>query len=147
MTEQGRSTVVVDGSNVAFEEPAADGKPQVKNLLLAMDTLRQQYRQVIVIIDAALHHQIDDPQKMEQLLDEQVIHQSPADASADYFVLQTAAQTHADVLTNDTYRNYQHEFPWIEHRRIPYMIINGRFIIYRPAQAESRAEYQETLGT
>ncbi len=133
------TTIVVDGSNVAYEEQTEDGKPKVANLELALDCLRGQYGQIIVIVDAALHHQIDHSEELEKLLRRQTVRQAPADAAADYFILRTADTLHADVLSNDTFRQYHGQWPWIEHRRIPYMIINGRFILYRPAQIESQS--------
>ncbi len=137
------STIVVDGSNVAYEEPTEDGRPKVANLELALDCLRGQYGQIVVIVDAALHHQIDHPQELEKLLRRQTVHQAPADAAADYFVLSTADALHADVLSNDTFRQYHGQWPWIERRRIPYMIVNGHFILYRPAQIQSRSDQRQ----
>ena len=134
------STVVIDGSNVAYEEQTQDSKPKVANLELALDCLHGQYDQMIVIIDAALHHLIDHSEELEKLLRRQTVRQAPADAAADYFVLSTADEMDADVLSNDTFRQYHGQWPWIEHRRIPYMIINGHFILYRPAQIQSRIE-------
>jgi len=131
-------SIVVDGSNVAYEERTAEGKPRLENLYLAMEALHKQYDRVIVIIDAALHHQIDHPQELEDLLQREVVIQAPAETEADYFILETADQLGADVLSNDTFRQYHTHWPWIEDRRIPYMIVDDRFIIYRPAQAHSR---------
>ena len=130
--------IVVDGSNVAYEERSPEGKPRVANLTLAMQELRKQYDQVIVIVDAALHHQIDRPEELEDLLQREQITQAPAETAADYFVLETADELGADVLSNDTFRQYHSHWPWIEDRRIPYMIVGERFIIYRPAQVRSR---------
>jgi hypothetical protein len=138
MTERRQWAVVIDGSNVAYAEQTEEGKPRVENIALAIEATRPQYDQVVVIVDAALRHQIDRPDELEKMLDEQAVRQAPADTPADYFVLQTADDLQADVLSNDTFRQYHKHWPWIEHRRIPYMIIEGRLIIYRPAQVESR---------
>lgn len=138
-----RGTIVVDGSNVACEEQTEDGKPRVENIELALDVLRRQYEHVIVIIDAALHHNIDKPRELRRLLDDQVVRQAPAETPADYFILEMADALDADVLSNDRFRQYHRRWPWIEHRRIPFMIIDGRLIIYRPAQVESRLSQKE----
>lgn len=140
---QGKLPVVVDGSNVAYEEQTDDGKPKVENLSLAIEALRKQYDPVIVIIDAALHHEIDEPDRLEKLIDDQTVRQAPAGTAADYFILRTAESLDADVLSNDRFRQYHKQWPWIGERRIPYMIIDGRFVIYRPAQVESRAERRQ----
>lgn len=136
-------SIVVDGSNVAYEEQSDDGKPKVDNLTLVMEALAKQYGRVVVIIDAALHHHIDKPEELETLLDQQLVRQAPAETPADYFILETADELNADVLSNDTFRQYHKHWPWIEHRRIPYMIIDGRFIMYRPAQVHSRVDHDK----
>ncbi|HOG48215.1 MAG TPA: hypothetical protein PLJ35_18605 [Anaerolineae bacterium] len=146
MSERHQWSVVLDGSNVAYEEQTAGGKPKIENLHLAIAALRRQYDQVIVIVDAALRHHIDRPRELEKLIREQAVRQAPADTPADYFVLQTADQLNAEVVSNDTFRQYHRHWPWIEHRRIPYMIIDGRFIIYRPAQVESRQEQRRSAA-
>ena len=133
-------SIVVDGSNVAYEEQTPDGKPRFRNLSLAIDALRKQYGHIVVIVDAALRHEIDEPDDLEKVLDEQTVRQAPAETPADYFVLRTAEQLGADVLSNDTFRQYHKQWPWIETRRIPYMIIDDRFVLYRPAQRESRSQ-------
>ncbi len=143
MAANNRWSIVVDGSNVAYEEKTGDGKPRVANLKLALDTLCRQYGTVIVIVDAALHHTIDQPDELEELLDDQTVRQAPAETPADYFILQTADSLGAEVLSNDTFRQYHKQWPWIEHRRIPFMIIDDRFVIYRPAQVESRNQARQ----
>ncbi len=144
MTGRRQWSVVIDGSNVAYEEQSDDSKPKIENLHLAIAAMRRQYDDVVAIVDAALRHHIDRPQELEEMLKRQNVRQAPADTAADYFVLQIADQLGADVLSNDTFRQYHKQWPWIEHRRIPYMIINGRFIVYRPAQVESRQTQLQT---
>ncbi len=138
MTGKREWAIVIDGSNIAYDEQTSEGKPRVENIRLAIEAARRQYDQIVVIVDAALRHQIDQPGELEKMLDEQAVRQAPADTPADYFVLRTADDLQADVLSNDTFRQYHKQWPWIEYRRIPYMIIDRRFIIYRPAQVESR---------
>ncbi|MDI7275519.1 MAG: hypothetical protein QME94_06040 [Anaerolineae bacterium] len=138
-----RGAIVVDGSNVACEEQTDDGRPRIANIELAIDALSRQYEQVIVIVDASLHHRIDRPAAMRRLLDEQLVRQAPAETPADYFILEMADALDADVLSNDRFSQYHRRWPWIEHRRIPFMIIDRRLIIYRPAQVESRMSQKE----
>lgn len=143
MTAANEFAIVIDGSNVAHEEETAEGKAKIESLLTAIEAVGKQYGRVVTIVDAALRYQIDDPGRLEDLLHSQTVHQAPADTPADYFVLRTADQLNADVLSNDKFRQYHERWPWIEHRRIPYMVINGRLILYRPAQVQSRIERKQ----
>lgn len=125
--------IVVDGSNVAYAERAKDGKPQVSNLIAVQRALQARGLQPIIIVDAALRHQVDDPARIEALIQHQEIRQAPADTDADYFILKTAENEHADVVSNDEYQPYRRQFRWIAKRRIPLMIVRGAVELYEPA--------------
>ena len=84
----------------------------------------------IIIIDASLRHDIDDPGQLETLIDNQHIRQSPAGAEADYFVLQTAEQQNANVVSNDTFEKYRDDHDWVWERRMPFMIVEGQVQLY-----------------
>ena len=130
--------VVVDGSNVAFEEVTAEGKPRVANLVAVRRELERLGYRPIIIVDAAFRHQVDDPRQLEALIDDQIVRQAPAGTDADYFVLTTAADEHAPVVSNDLYRPYEHEFRWIRERRIPLMIVDGHVELYAPKLPDAR---------
>ncbi len=123
-------TVVVDGSNVAYTEKTNDGKPKVSNLMAVQRALRDRGRRPIIIVDAALRHQVDDSARLEELIQRQEIRQAPADTDADYFILQTAENEQADIVSNDEYQPYRQQFPWIAKRRIPLMIVQGAVELY-----------------
>ncbi|HUZ01012.1 MAG TPA: hypothetical protein VMU89_11720 [Thermomicrobiaceae bacterium] len=131
-------TVVVDGSNVAYEEVTPEGKPKVANLVAVRRELERRGYRPIIIVDAAFRHQVDDPRQLEALIDDQVVRQAPAGTDADYFVLTTAADEHAAVVSNDLYRPYEHEFPWVRERRIPLMIVDGNVELYEPKRRRAR---------
>ena len=124
-----KKVIVVDGSNVAFEEQTGGGKPRMANLVRARQRLEEKGYEVIIIVDAALHHQVDDPAQLDALIEDDVVHQAPAGTDADYFVLRTAEDRDALVLSNDRYLPYREQFPWIKERRVPYMIIQGQIEI------------------
>ncbi|MBX6342575.1 MAG: Zc3h12a-like ribonuclease, partial [Thermomicrobiaceae bacterium] len=70
----GREKVaVVDGSNVAYEEQTKGGKPKVSNLVAVRRALEERGYHPIVIVDASLHHVVDDPPQLEALLDRQEV--------------------------------------------------------------------------
>jgi hypothetical protein len=57
----------------------------------------------------------------------------PAGTDADYWVLETAQRIDGLVVSNDRFQPYQDSYPWIEERRIPFMIIEGLVQLYEPA--------------
>ncbi len=125
-------TAVVDGANVAYIEQSAEGKPKVSNLVAVYQALKDKGYDPIIIIDATLHHNVDDPQQLEALLEQQKVRQAPAGTDADFFVLDTAERFDAIVVTNDRYEDYLDRFPWFEERRVPVMIVRGKVELYEP---------------
>jgi predicted GTPase len=123
--------VVVDGANVPYLEQTETGKPQVSNLSAIHRALKDRGYHPIVIIDASLIHEVDDRQQLEDFLDDPVVQQAPSQTDADYFVLETADRLDAQVVSNDEYARYQDEYPWIEDRRVPLMIVEEEVQFYR----------------
>jgi hypothetical protein len=128
-----RKAIVVDGANLAWEEKSRQGKPKLENILAVVETLEQEGFKPIVIVDASLIHEIDDPPRLDALIDRKVVYQVPAGTDADYFVLETARQHDAQIITNDQYREYRERYPDIPRRRVPVMIIGGTVQLYEPA--------------
>lgn len=132
-TEMGKvKTAILDGANIAFEVRTKKGKARLANILSVRDALQELSYKTIIIADASLIHEIDDPEQMEALLDKQEIQQAPAGTDADYFILETADREDAYVISNDLFQPYQDQHSWIKERRIPYMIVNGEPQIYMP---------------
>ena len=124
--------IVVDGANVAYGEESKDGRPKVANLTLMRKALEARGFDPIVVVDASLAHHVDDEEQIKALFEQQRLRQAPAGTDADYFVLSTAEDHEARVVTNDTYEKYREQFPWIEERRLPFMIIKGQVELYQP---------------
>ena len=127
-----KKDIIVDGANIAYIEPTSDGKPKVSNLILVRQALEDKGFDPIIITDAALRYDVDDPQQLEGLIDSKKVRQAPAGTDADYFVLETAERENAYVVTNDEYRDYEERFPWIRDRRVPLMIVEGEVMLYHP---------------
>ena len=124
-------TIVVDGANVAWSEQTSDRKPKVSNIVAMRKALEDSGYDPIIIIDASLRYDVDDPDQLEALIDGQKVRQSPAGTEADYFVLMTAEQQKSEFVTNDTYEKYSDDYDWIWDRRIPYMIVEGEVQLHR----------------
>ena len=121
---------VVDGANVAYAEMTDDDRPRVANLEAVRAALEARGYRVVVIVDASLRHRVDDPDRLEELLDEGLVHQAPAGTDADYFLLETADRSGAIVVSNDTFASFRDDYPWIRERRLPLMIIHGHVVLY-----------------
>ncbi len=125
--------IVVDGSNVAWEQQTDDGAPRVSNIVAMDRDLRDRGFSPIVIVDASLRHQVDDPNQLEGLLDGGRLLQAPAGTKADYFVLVTARQQDAPIVSNDTFDEWRDEFEFERGRRVPYMLVGERVQLHEPS--------------
>ena len=119
------TVAVVDGANVAYEEATDSGDPKVSNLVAMRSELERAGYDPIIVVDASLYHSVDDPAQLEALLDDHRVHQAPAGTDADVFVLAIAAEQDAVVVSNDQFETHRDEHPWIDERRLPFMIVRG----------------------
>ena len=116
-----RPRALVDGSNVAH---AGEGqRARLANILLVRDKLVEQGFDPIVVVDAALRHQIDDVAGYEQLVDAGQVKQAPAGTDADYFILTFAKELEASIVSNDQFRDRSRQFAAVRRRVIRYMIV------------------------
>lgn len=122
--------IVVDGANVAYTEKTNTGKPKMSNLIALQRELEHKGFNPIIIVDASLKYEIDDPEQLEGLLQAQSIRQAPANTQADYFILKTSEEYKSKIVSNDMFEQYKKEFSWIQERRVPLMIINGKVELY-----------------
>ncbi len=127
--EESSRTVIVDGSNVAH---SSEGEVAVlNNIELVRQKLAEEGYEAVVLADAALRHQIDQPEQFERLVEDGVIRQAPAGTDADYFILAFARELGADIVSNDRFRDRQDAFPEARKRMIRYMIVNGEVVLER----------------
>lgn len=126
----GLGLAVVDGANVAYE--AAGGTPKVSHLVAMRKELEEQGFDPMVIVDASLRHEIDDPEHLEALIDEGKVLQAPADASADFFVLKIAEEKEGVVVSNDQFEPYLSRHPWVRERKIEYMVVGDEVHLHTP---------------
>ena len=134
MSANGKRMVVIDGANVAYEERSAGGKPKFSNLLKVRRELEEKGFEAVVLVDASLKYDIDDQEQLEKLIQSQQVRQVPAGTDADYFIIQFAQELDALIVTNDRYKDYAQQYPWIPERRLPYMIVKGEVVLYEEQQ-------------
>jgi hypothetical protein len=129
--ERPDALVLVDGSNVAH---ASEGdQALLSNITAVCDKLRDEGYEPVVVVDAALRHQIDDPVGYEQLVEAGSIRQAPAGTDADYFILSFARELDACIVSNDRFRDRRKFFPDAAKRLIRYMVVKGEVVLERRA--------------
>jgi hypothetical protein len=121
--------VLVDGSNVAHSSEGDQG--HLANITLVCDKLREEGYEPLVLVDAALRHQIDDRAEYERMVDAGTIRQAPAGTDADYFILSFARELDASIVSNDRFRDRQKAFPDAAARLIRYMVVKDEVVLER----------------
>lgn len=127
--DQKRPIAIVDGSNVAHSSEG--DRPHLENISLVCERLKKEGYQPVVVVDAALRHQIDEREKYEGMVERGEIRQAPAGTDADYFILSFARELDAAVVSNDRFRDRQDAFPEALERLIRYMIVEGEVVFER----------------
>lgn len=120
---------LVDGSNVAHSSEG--DKPRLRNIHLVTQKLLAEGFEPIIVVDAALRHEIDDRDGYERMVEEGTIRQAPAGTDADYFLLAFARELDASVVSNDRFRDRQAAFPEARDRVIRYMIVAEGVVLDR----------------
>jgi hypothetical protein len=132
MSEKQRSesnVAIVDGSNVAHATEG--GEARLENIRLVCIKLQEQGYEPIVVVDAALRHQIDDRSGYEALVGKGNIRQAPAGTDADYFILSFARELDASVVSNDRFKDRLEAFPEAREQVIRFMIVNDEVVFER----------------
>jgi hypothetical protein len=122
-------TVLVDGSNVAHSTEGE--KPLIENLTAVRDKLKQEGLEPVIVADASLRHQIDDPARYERMIDAGEVRQAPAGTDADYFILSFARELNATIVSNDRFKDRLAQFPEVRDRVIRFMIVNHEVVLER----------------
>lgn len=131
---QGDATniAIVDGSNVAHSSEG--GVVRLENIRLVCEKLAEQGYEPVIVVDAALRHQIDEKDEYERLVDIGSIKQAPAGTDADYFILSFARELDASVVSNDRFKDRLDAFPEARECVIRYMIVNEEVVFERRTQ-------------
>ncbi|MDB4893708.1 MAG: Ribonuclease Zc3h12a-like protein [Gemmatimonadetes bacterium] len=124
-----RTIVLIDGSNVAHSSEGE--RAQLANIVAVCDRLREEGYEPLILVDAALRHQIDDRSGYERMVEAGEIRQAPAGTDADYFILSFARELDASIVSNDRYRDRQKAFPDAAKRLIKYMVMKGEVVLER----------------
>ena len=127
---QDRSNIVlVDGSNVAHSSEGDAAR--LANIIAVRDKLIEEGLDPIIVVDAALRHQIDDERGFERLVEGGTIRQAPAGTDADYFLLEFAEEFDASIVTNDRFRDRIEKYPELRNRLVRYMVVGEEVVLER----------------
>ncbi len=138
LTLDASTPIVVDGSNVAWMGVDRDtgGFPKIEYLIGLIKKLEDiGFMDIAIFIDPGLHRNIDDPDKLESLINSGKIHRVRSRGKKekdDHYILQYARIKDTYIIVeSELYRNFSKHFPdryprrWIEERRIEVKIVDG----------------------
>ena len=91
---------VVDGSNVANMSPQSKGRLEYLRQIRRA-AWEEGYFPVIIVVDASLRHQIDQPDQLMEMVERGEVIMANAGTSADELLIEEAANRHATLVTND----------------------------------------------
>lgn len=121
--------IIIDAANVAHYKKGNNSKAKFKNIIAAIKALEKGNHEFLIIADASLRHSIDKKEEYKKLVDDGIIDEVPVGNIADHFILETAEQEHAKVLSNDKYRDFADEFHDIKNMRIPFTIKGDKLVL------------------
>ena len=110
-----RKVVVVDGSNVAYYL-SNDGLPKLENVVSAVRSLVGVGYVPIVVVSAALIHQINREETLAQMILRRQVVQAPRGADDDLVIIRTAEKEAADIVSNDRFLDWVDRYPWLPSR-------------------------------
>jgi len=116
---------LVDGSNLAWARTTDDGLPRLDNLALVRTALAERGYQALVVVDAALRHQLRgrDAGELDRQIAAQDVIQAPAGTDGDLWVISLADHHGAPVVSNDRFDEYRARFPWLSERRVAVVLV------------------------
>jgi len=139
------ATLVVDGSNIAHEGRSRKAGPswnQLRNALLALE-VDLPATEIVVVVDASFPHKIpaDERAPFAAERGKYNVLTTPAGVigRGDAAILQIAAKSGATVVSNDSFKEFQAQHPWLFEagRLVGMMPVGGAWVILqrRPVRA------------
>ena len=123
--------IIVDGANVAWENPKDGKNADLANIEIAKKALEDSgFESIQFIVDASLRYKVGNVSNFDKFAKNKFFKVIPAKVEADLFILRLSEETGALILSNDLFREFREEFKWIEKRRIPFSIINDKFFLH-----------------
>lgn len=127
-----KEKIYIDASNVAFNSLEREKhKPKFRNIKYVVNELKSRgYKDITIIADASLRHAADDIEILDKLPKDVIYIESPAQTSADEFLIDNAKNDKCFIVTNDTFKDWKIKDRWIANNidflRVPFMIKDTR---------------------
>ncbi len=127
--------VMIDGSNVAHNSNGnVKSKPTVSNMTLLVNYLKQKgFQDISIIADASLYHKLEDKESLTELKAMADYQEAPSETPADLFIIQYVKTKHCLLVSNDTFREWKMQDPWvagnIDYYRLSFMIKGGEVLM------------------
>jgi len=121
-------TLVIDGNNVVFYINHNKGELEC---LLSLIDFTSSFATVYPIISSELRYRIDKPNELKRLIKNKRVLVTPSNVDVDLFILETAKQLGAYIISNDQYRQYKGHYSETIGRRISFMIFRDHQGILR----------------
>ncbi|NPD90092.1 MAG: hypothetical protein HGN29_15375 [Asgard group archaeon] len=132
-------TVILDGSNIAWEEKGSSDKPKINNIEAMINRLsRANFKKIVTVADAALRYQIDNQRRLDKLVKDGAMKMLPARVDGDKFILRLAEEENAMIVSNDMFKEFRETASWIDQRRIPYTILDGEVYLHPTSAATTK---------
>ncbi|MHA1202074.1 MAG: NYN domain-containing protein [Candidatus Heimdallarchaeaceae archaeon] len=136
--------VILDGSNIAWEEKNNLDKPKISNIENMINRLSKvNFIKIITVADAALRYQIDNQRRLDKLVKEGAMKMLPARVDGDKFILRLAEEEKAMIVSNDMFKEFREMKTWIDQRRIPYTILDSEVYLHPTAVQPTKEEEEE----
>ncbi|MHA1592703.1 MAG: NYN domain-containing protein [Candidatus Heimdallarchaeaceae archaeon] len=139
--------VILDGSNIAWEEKNSLDKPKISNIENMINRLSKvNFNKIITVADAALRYQIDNQKRLDKLVKEGAMKMLPARVDGDKFILRLAEEENAMIVSNDMFKEFREMKTWIDQRRIPYTILENEVYLHPTAVQPIEVQEEEEIS-
>ncbi|MHA1228666.1 MAG: protease Lon-related BREX system protein BrxL [Candidatus Hodarchaeales archaeon] len=125
LQEPEKKNIVVDGNNVAYYGER-DRTAVAKKLVILYQWLKNVYGfDIKIFVSSALKYFAEDFDVLNELIQRDIVQETPAGSSDDYFIINYAIQTDSLILSNDRFKDWKEKYPGladeIEKRRVTYL--------------------------
>jgi|SRR5579883_3242604 len=124
-----RQKAVIDGTNALYLHTPRDPRPNIKNVFSLADIAEQTGLEPTIVFDPGIRPLITDAHEFEKLLSDARVLTVPEGKDAGLFVLETADNLNALIVSNNTYAECVSNNDWVENRRIPIAIVDGAMLL------------------
>ncbi|NWF96082.1 MAG: hypothetical protein HXY34_08040 [Candidatus Thorarchaeota archaeon] len=120
--------LVVDGNNIAYSA-SQSGIPQVQTLRAAIRSLRNNDYRPLVLVSAALIHNVDEPDELQAMISAGDIIQVSRGQNDDLAIIRMSQEKYADIVTNDRFLDWLDRYPWLSSRVRRYRLTPSGIIL------------------